>query len=110
VITAWAGKRGRALPEAVTPPSLNQVKLLQDFGEQMRAEKTASGEPDHAAIARTLVLKIRELRAEKTQVTVEKEKGQPVRRTGLPVPTFWIPYAILQKFSFSDTSTKTPLC
>lgn len=76
VIEAWAMSRGQTLPEATKPPSLTQVKMFQDYGDLMRCEKTASGKEDYAAIARALVLQIREIRASKTNV--KAAKGQPV--------------------------------
>ena len=82
VILAWAGRRGRPLPPAATPPSLAQVGVLQDYGDQMRSEKTVTGESDHAAIARALVLQIRNIRGDKTKVKISK--GQPVRPDGKP--------------------------
>jgi len=71
VIAAWAAKKGLPLPPSTTPPSLSQVEKLQDYGDQIRAELTSTGEPDHAAIARALVLKIRSLRASKVGLSAQ---------------------------------------
>lgn len=76
VIEDWARSRNLDLPKFSNPPSLMQVKVFQDYGDRMRSEKTASGEEDYAAIARALVLQIRSIRAQKTNVKVIK--GQPV--------------------------------
>ncbi len=77
VIEDWARSRRLELPAATTPPSLTQVKMFQDYGDRMRCEKTDSGSEDYAAIARALVLQIREIRARKTNAKVAK--GQPVK-------------------------------
>jgi deoxycytidylate deaminase len=82
VIVEWASKRNLPLPRVTTPPSLAYVEALQDYGDQMRSERTATGEPDHAAIARALVLKIRSTRALKMGVPVEK--GKSVMPDGKP--------------------------
>jgi len=75
VITQWAKTRGKELPAITKPPSLRQVERLQDYGDLMRAEKTASGKEDLAAIARALALKIRGLRATKTNQVLESGKA-----------------------------------
>lgn len=82
VIQNWAIKRGKPLPAATKPPSLSQVEILQNYGDQMRAEKTATGREDLAAIARVLALKIRLLRAAKTKQNAEA--GRAVIPDGNP--------------------------
>jgi deoxycytidylate deaminase len=82
VIEEWATSKAFPLPPEVNPPSLGQVRALQDYGDQMRSELNKNGESDHAAIARALVLKIQSVRAEKTGVQVEK--GKPVPPDGKP--------------------------
>jgi len=82
IIELWAALKGISLPTPPRPPSLSYVRKLQDYGDQMRAEKTSSGEPDHAVIARALVLGIQRERAERTGVALEK--GKPVRPDGRP--------------------------
>lgn len=82
LIVEWASKRGLPVPPETKPPSLSYVKALQDYGDQMRAEETAGGPPDHAAIARALALKIRSTRAEKMGVSLER--GKSVKPDGRP--------------------------
>jgi len=77
VIEDWARSQSLQLPEATDQPSLTQVKIFQDYGDLMRCEKTDSGNEDYSAIARVLVLQIRDIRAKKTNVKVAK--GQPVK-------------------------------
>jgi deoxycytidylate deaminase len=81
-IIGWAKSKGLPLPESTGEPSLSEVAQLQDYGDRMRSEITFSGEPDHAAIAQALVLRIRKIRAEKTKV--EAAKGQPIKPDGKP--------------------------
>lgn len=82
VICGWAASKGKTLPGASAQPSLENVQILQDYGDQMRAERTRTGEEDHAAIARALLLKIRELRADRTNS--KAEHGKPVLPDGKP--------------------------
>jgi len=82
VIEEWATSKTLPLKPQVDPPSLDQVRLLQDYGDQMRSEQNKKGESDHAAIARALVLKIQSVRAAKTGVQLEK--GKPVSPDGKP--------------------------
>jgi len=82
VIEDWARNKKLSLPAVSNPPSLAQVRALQDYGDQMRSEQNKSGESDHAAIARALVLKIQSVRADKTGVPFEK--GKPVPPDGKP--------------------------
>jgi deoxycytidylate deaminase len=63
VIEEWAQKRGKPLPDASQGRTLQSVRILQDYGDEMRGEKTSSGHEDHSAVARALVRKIRETRA-----------------------------------------------
>lgn len=65
-IETWAKTRNKELPSANAPKSVEHVKRLQDYGDQMRAETTRNNTQDHAAVARQLVLQIRRLRAQKT--------------------------------------------
>lgn len=75
MIQNWASKNGKTLSASTNPPSLSQVEILQDYGDQMRAEQTATGREDLAAIARALALKIRLLRATKTKQAAEVGKA-----------------------------------
>jgi len=63
VIEEWARKKGKPLPAPNAPRTLKGVEVLQDYGDEMRGEKTASGHEDHSAVARALVLEIRKARA-----------------------------------------------
>lgn len=63
VIENWARKRNKPLPDFAAPRTLKNVEILQDYGDEMRGEKTASGHEDHSAVARALVLQIRKARA-----------------------------------------------
>lgn len=66
-ISAWATERGHAIPEQKSKNTLQYVIEMQDLGDRMRSE-------DHAAVARSLVLRIREIRAEKQQVALTPGK------------------------------------
>lgn len=63
VIEEWAHTRHMPLPSAEERHTLAGVKTLQDYGDLMRAEKTASGHEDHSAVARSLIRKIQQERA-----------------------------------------------
>jgi len=71
VIQAWAKKRGKELPLAGGRKSVREVELLQNYGDEMRSEKTKDGEQDHAAVARGLALLIRQRRAKKLGQSAE---------------------------------------
>jgi len=75
VILHWARAHGKPPLAVTTQPTLRQVEILQDYGDLMRAEKTASGKQDLAAIARALALRIRLLRAVKTNQAVIEGKA-----------------------------------
>jgi deoxycytidylate deaminase/dephospho-CoA kinase len=81
VIQAWAEAKGRPLPTTGGPKRLDDVKLLQDYGDEMRAE-IRKGQQDHAAVARRLVSKIREVRARK--LGIELNGSSAVRPDGKP--------------------------
>lgn len=63
VIAEWATKHDKQLPGPEARRTIAGVSILQDYGDLMRGEKTASGYEDHAAVARALIRKIREARA-----------------------------------------------
>ncbi len=68
-ITEWAKNNGHAVPS--TPSDdLATAYALQDLGDRMR-------ESDHSAVARALVGRIRETRARKQGVTVDKDPVFP---------------------------------
>ena len=39
MIQNWASKNGKTLSAPTNPPSLSQVEILQDYGDQMRRKK-----------------------------------------------------------------------
>lgn len=82
VICEWAEENGEALPKNNPAVTLEDVKRLQDLGDLMRAQKTSEGEPDHAAVARALIGKIRATRAHLTGV--EMQPDRPVLPDGNP--------------------------
>ncbi|HEX4134587.1 MAG TPA: hypothetical protein VHY84_08265 [Bryobacteraceae bacterium] len=57
-----ARERTLAAPDRAT--GLQYTRKLQDLGDEMRNEKTAGGDPDYSAVARQLILKIKDARAE----------------------------------------------
>lgn len=63
VIQEWALKRRKTIPSTSGAKLLEYVKVLQDYGDEMRAEETRNKGQDHAAIARGLILRIRQQRA-----------------------------------------------
>lgn len=64
VIEEWARKRGYEVPPSDATRTLKNVELLQNYGDKMREENTASGSQDYSAVARALLLKIRQARAQ----------------------------------------------
>jgi len=62
VITDWARENGEAPPDD-GKKGLPTTIQLQDLGDKMRGRLTTDGEPDYPAVARRLILKIRESRA-----------------------------------------------
>jgi len=81
VIEDWAQKKKLPLPAPGGAKTLSDVELLQDYGDQMRAE-LCGGKPDYAAVAHQLVLSIRELRANK--VKAKLEPGAVIKPDGKP--------------------------
>ncbi len=84
VIEAWAVERKRPLPPKRSDGKklFEDVEMYQNLGDEMRAEKTVSGAPDHAAVARRLVLNVRAARARKLSITASP--GEPVVPDGRP--------------------------
>lgn len=82
VIRDWAQANSKTIPPDRTPPHLEDVKRYQDLGDEMRGTITHAGNEDHAAIARALVAKVRERRADSVKVKVEP--GKPVTPDGQP--------------------------
>lgn len=84
VIKAWAEAHGKAVPpERLEGERLiEDVKRYQDLGDEMRRQFTAGGEEDHPAVARELVLRIRDARAQTLKVAAGP--GQPVPPDGKP--------------------------
>jgi deoxycytidylate deaminase len=62
VINDWARENGETLPDE-SKKSLGTTIQFQDLGDKMRSRPTADGESDYPAVARRLILKIRECRA-----------------------------------------------
>jgi hypothetical protein len=62
VINEWARENNETLPDETTK-NLGATKRFQDLGDLMRGRKTSDGENDYAAVARKLILKIRDARA-----------------------------------------------
>lgn len=56
--------------------------MLQDYGDDMRAEKNSGGTQDYAAIARALAIKIKAARA--NQMGVPSDPGKAVQPDGRP--------------------------
>ncbi len=78
VIKAWALENKQPIPTR-SSQSLAYTTALQDLGDKMRSALTVNG-PDHSAVARRLILKVRESRAAKTGTTVST--GDPVAPDG----------------------------
>lgn len=68
VIEDWARAEGLPVPPPQPTRKLEDVSLLQDYGDKMRAE-ICNGQSDHAAVARRIVFQIVKLRAQKVGVT-----------------------------------------
>jgi len=69
VIIDWARECGESLPDKNTQGLAHTTKL-QDLGDKMRSTPTATGEPDHSAVAGRLILKIRESRARQLGISL----------------------------------------
>lgn len=83
VIEEWARKKGRAIPPGTGKKLLANVRTLQDYGDEMRGEQgRGKGTEDHAAIARGLVLKIRQARA--AQMGLPTSGGTEIAPDGKP--------------------------
>jgi deoxycytidylate deaminase len=81
VIESWAQKKKLPLPNPGGAKTLDDVELLQNYGDQMRAE-LCGDKPDYAAVAQQLVLSIRELRAKKVRAPLEA--GAVIKPDGKP--------------------------
>jgi deoxycytidylate deaminase len=84
VIKGWAERHGEKLPIARSDGEryIEDVRIYQDLGDNMRAQLTSDGEQDHAAVARELILSIRDTRARTLKVSADP--GQPVEPDGKP--------------------------
>jgi deoxycytidylate deaminase len=82
VINEWAEKKGNPRKGQYGTSPLEQVKMLQDYGDDMRAEKNSTGKQDYAAIARALAIKIKAARA--NQMGVTSDRGKAVQPDGKP--------------------------
>jgi deoxycytidylate deaminase len=85
VIAEWATSHSKPVPTLSDRPTLAQVTILQDYGDQMREELTKTGSPDYAAVARRLVRKIKSTR-ESINRTQTESKASKVEK----VPTAYI--------------------
>lgn len=74
VITDWAARNGRDVH--VTGGGIAYVNVLQDLGDEMR------GAGDHAAVAKEMVRKLRQLRAERVKAPLVP--AEPVKPDGKP--------------------------
>jgi deoxycytidylate deaminase len=82
VIESWAKVRGKTIPpSSSTRRTLAEVEALQNYGDEMRAERR-KGNPDYAAVARGLISEIRKSRAQKIGETLTG--GTPIRPDGKP--------------------------
>lgn len=62
VIRKWAKERQKPFPDATAKRSLNDVALLQDYGDEIRAELRRNNQPDYSSVARGMVRLIQEKR------------------------------------------------
>jgi dephospho-CoA kinase len=69
VIREWARNNSEPIPDEADR-RLGASRRLQDLGDLMRARLTTSGEPDYPAVARRLVLRVRDSRARSSGQTV----------------------------------------
>jgi deoxycytidylate deaminase len=82
VISEWAERKGSPREGQYGTSPLEKVRMLQDYGDDMRAEENSAHTPDYAAIARALAIKIKAARAK--QIGVESVPGTPVKPDGKP--------------------------
>ncbi len=82
VINEWAQRKGNPRKGQYGTSPLEQVQMLQDYGDDMRAEKNSEGKQDYAAIARGLSIKIKTARANK--MGVQSVRSLPVQPDGKP--------------------------
>ena len=82
VINEWAQRKGNPRKGEYGTSPLEQVKLLQDYGDDIRAEKNSEGKQDYAAIARGLSIKIKAARAK--SIGVQSIRSSPVQPDGKP--------------------------
>jgi len=80
VIAEWAVERHKPLPPKREKQLLTDVEVLQNYGDEMRSERSTDDTPDHSAVARRLALKIREARA--VAVGQKADDGAPVMPDG----------------------------
>lgn len=82
VIIEWAESKGNPRKNEYGSSPLEQVRILQDYGDDMRAESNSDSVQDYAAIARALVIKIKGARAK--QLGLQSVIGTPVTPDGNP--------------------------
>jgi deoxycytidylate deaminase len=71
-IREWANARGREVPPLESRKTLSGVIMMQDRGDEMRAELE-----DNAAVARAVLSKIRQLRADMSGKPLGEIDGRP---------------------------------
>jgi deoxycytidylate deaminase len=84
VIKMWAVDHNKQVPteNAEGHRFISDVRTYQDLGDEMRKHITTSGVQDHAAVARGLVLSIRQARADVLKLSMQP--GEPVPPDGKP--------------------------
>ncbi len=81
VIQDWATAKGQPMPD-MSKRSLENVRQLQDYGDEMRSELKKDGKSDFAAVAGGLIRKIQAYRANRTGV--DFVAGQKIEPDGTP--------------------------
>jgi deoxycytidylate deaminase len=71
VIKQWADRKHKQLPEAATR-TIEDVVLLQDYGDEMRSEIRKSGKADYSSVARGLIKSIQQRR-----ISLDDDPKQP---------------------------------
>lgn len=82
VIVDWAKQRSKPLPPEGGKKLLSSVRVLQDYGDEMRNEPDKDGQPDHGAVAKGLIGLIRKSRAARTNASAAE--GVAIMPDGSP--------------------------
>ncbi|HEY1947605.1 MAG TPA: anti-phage dCTP deaminase [Bryobacteraceae bacterium] len=75
VIETWANNNGKSLPAIEGKRSIEDVELLQDYGDEIRLQPRRNGKADFSAVARGMVQLIRDKRAAHTESAANGEFG-----------------------------------